>query len=542
MGATAKNSDRYQYDVRIVNIEKVALPWFLQMKSVSYITNDITVVASCSLQMSVYCENLKIRRLYVFFCYYEEECPSQVGLNAQDHLQAKASLLMHPGGAGSDDTLPPGFEGTQPSSHMQIKLSQIPVIRWTNPLKIVLNVTWQVVAGEESKEVEDQNQREMKVLEAIYPRPSSIPPNPSVSMDVEDCHCIDDQTASIPITGIEDEEAAVDGSSEVPPSSQPLSLPPGAPKGLNSLSNMQSPHVESDIAAASAASVALTNIMKSNEHGNMIDHELLNKILSNPEVIEKLVRDYGTTNNMQNAFNARSSPVAFSQLHIPVNQTETTTHSLGAFSASPSYPSPSGCRVGPVAPPAVGPISVGAHPAKDVNYYKSLIQQHGGETQESLPYMGNIQQPLGNQETTTHNSRSREPKPKIMKPCIYFNSPKGCRNGANCSYQHDAAFQPRTSGVPGIQSSKRTKLDSEISSWLLFLPLIENMKKMLLFFIFSKAELASIHLCGQIPETEQMFRQPCPVIIPDDDLSQPAPGVEVLIRVALIDAINEVAS
>lgn len=40
----------------------------------------------------------------------------------------------------------------------------------------MLNLTWQVVAGEESKEVEDQCQREMRVLEAIYPRPSSIPP------------------------------------------------------------------------------------------------------------------------------------------------------------------------------------------------------------------------------------------------------------------------------------------------------------------------------------------------------------------------------
>lgn len=41
--------------------------------------------------------------------------------------------------------------------------------------QIVLNLTWQVVAGEESKEVEDQHKRELRVLEAIYPRISSIP-------------------------------------------------------------------------------------------------------------------------------------------------------------------------------------------------------------------------------------------------------------------------------------------------------------------------------------------------------------------------------
>lgn len=43
-------------------------------------------------------------------------------------------------------------------------------------LQFVLDGTWQVVAGEESKEMETQDQREMRVLEAIYPRSSSIPP------------------------------------------------------------------------------------------------------------------------------------------------------------------------------------------------------------------------------------------------------------------------------------------------------------------------------------------------------------------------------
>lgn len=41
--------------------------------------------------------------------------------------------------------------------------------------QFVLDVNWQVVAGEESKEVEIQNQREVIVLEAVYPRPSAIP-------------------------------------------------------------------------------------------------------------------------------------------------------------------------------------------------------------------------------------------------------------------------------------------------------------------------------------------------------------------------------
>ncbi|KAK7356573.1 hypothetical protein VNO80_15847 [Phaseolus coccineus] len=79
--------------------------------------------------------------------FLSKDSPSQVGLNSQDHLQAKASLVLPPGGPASDDILPPGFEGTHTSMY-----------------------------GKESKEVEDQRQREMRVLEAIYPRISSIPP------------------------------------------------------------------------------------------------------------------------------------------------------------------------------------------------------------------------------------------------------------------------------------------------------------------------------------------------------------------------------
>lgn len=43
-------------------------------------------------------------------------------------------------------------------------------------LQLVLNPDWLVVAGEESKEAELQIQRELRVLEAVYPRLSAIPP------------------------------------------------------------------------------------------------------------------------------------------------------------------------------------------------------------------------------------------------------------------------------------------------------------------------------------------------------------------------------
>lgn len=41
--------------------------------------------------------------------------------------------------------------------------------------QFVLDLNWQVVAGEESKEADVENQRELRVLEAVYPRSSAIP-------------------------------------------------------------------------------------------------------------------------------------------------------------------------------------------------------------------------------------------------------------------------------------------------------------------------------------------------------------------------------
>ena len=43
-------------------------------------------------------------------------------------------------------------------------------------LQILYNPDWLVVAGEESEEVALQNERMFGALEAIYPRPSNIPP------------------------------------------------------------------------------------------------------------------------------------------------------------------------------------------------------------------------------------------------------------------------------------------------------------------------------------------------------------------------------
>ena len=43
-------------------------------------------------------------------------------------------------------------------------------------MQFILDVEWQVVSGQESNEIEIQDQRELRVLEAYYPRQSAIPP------------------------------------------------------------------------------------------------------------------------------------------------------------------------------------------------------------------------------------------------------------------------------------------------------------------------------------------------------------------------------
>uniref|UniRef100_A0A5B6YIN0 Putative zinc finger CCCH domain-containing protein 6 n=1 Tax=Davidia involucrata TaxID=16924 RepID=A0A5B6YIN0_DAVIN len=414
--------------------------------------------------------------------FLSEESPSQVGLGAQDHLQAKTSWPPHSTGLGSDDNLPPGFEGAHPENLLKNKLSQIPLIKWRCPPRFVLDFTWQVVAGEESKEVEVQNQRELRVLEAVYPRASAIPPNPSVLTGIEDSHHHNQRTPLIPITPIEDEDTAADTSFDsmapntIAMISQPLQLAPGILPASQCSATYPNPPANGNPVAgmalgvepsvAAAAYTALTAVMTSNDQENLIDRDLLIKILRDPKVVEKLITDHGAATNPQIIPKPRSSGVTLSDpLPVHINRTEAGAPLL----ATPFY-SPAN-MVGPASKPrtplpevvSVPSPPVGAPVAKDINYYKSLIQQHGGERQEILPQFGSRSnhQLVANLESV-NNPRPMDLKPKIMKPCIYFNSSRGCRHGANCSYQHDAPSQQRVSSMQE-QSTKRMKMDREIT-------------------------------------------------------------------------------
>lgn len=365
--------------------------------------------------------------------FLSEDSPSQVGSGAQDHLQAKRSWVSHPTGATTDDVLPPGFGGANSATCPQIDVSDIPVIKWKCPLRFLLDIDWQVVAGEESGEVETENKRGLKVLEAVYPRPSAIPPNPLVTVEVENECNNDHQPPLIPVSPVEDDDAAFEPL-KVPHNENPTA---GMPLNIN----------------PSIVAAALTAITKGNEQGNVIDPDLLMKVLGNQNLLQNLVTNHGSTQITPN---------------IQASGTSLAGSSSGSF-----YPQPNGAGAAYSAPgvhlasssPTVGPPAG----TNDFNHYKNLIQQHGGERQEPAQQYGNNRfnqnQHIEANQDLPYNPKPRDFRHKIMKPCIFFNSPRGCRNGTNCPYQHDASTQERGgNGMAEMPNAKRMKMGREISS------------------------------------------------------------------------------
>ncbi|KAL1542931.1 zinc finger CCCH domain-containing protein 6-like [Salvia divinorum] len=453
--------------------------------------------------------------------FLSEESPSQVGMGTQEHLLAKAWSL-HAGGMGSEDNLPPGFESSQPANPWAVKLSHISLVKWKCPPRIGVDSSWQVAAGEESREIETQNQREMRVLEAIYPRPSAIPLNPSALVGAEDSTNNDQFTPVVPITQIEDEDASVDTlydstrSNSTPMIAQQQQSPNGA-----FLSQVNAAASEpTDIFAAAQA--ALSSVSSNSDQGNLIDCELLMKLLSDPKMIEQLITNHAASSSGQNVASSSvqsmpssstyhgmptigtksvascSSPgvPSTSAQYIPnmlstpkssfdpanmavhrreplsgrVTRPEMAFHSSISAASGPYHP-PSRTGSIPHLRPSVPDVmpapspSVAAPIAKDINYYKSLIQQHGGERREAMPqfaHQSNQAPGMGQEPPNNPMMRPRDTKPRIMRPCIYFNSPRGCRNGVNCAFQHDVT-QPKGNSIPDVQGTKRMKLDREIT-------------------------------------------------------------------------------
>ncbi|PUZ49349.1 hypothetical protein GQ55_7G318900 [Panicum hallii var. hallii] len=336
-------------------------------------------------------------------------------------------------------------------------------------------------------------------LEAIYPRPSNIPPNPFVSPDVKDSYFDDSQTQLVPLIPVEEDDASdqLEEQSVGPPNSYhqsdkcdsaavrvpqasdaPFTTAQQQPNG--SINTASAGGISSEPDAVAAASAAYTAIMQSNQMGNMIDQDLLIKILSDPAQLERLMKEYGTLKHEQPINSSAPAPMLpglppqmTASAPVPFPDHMTTFHNI-----NPGLPPPPPVmnRL-PPAIPSVGmnppasssqAINFSNVPGRGINYYKTLIHQHGGERQEPLQQHG-MQFGMHHHSVPSQTSTidvvsngtmpGREIKQRPTKPCAYFNSARGCRNGANCTFLHDvsAARKEQPKG------SKRIKLDSRIA-------------------------------------------------------------------------------
>ncbi|KAA0025695.1 hypothetical protein IC582_018490 [Cucumis melo] len=234
--------------------------------------------------------------------FSSEDCPSQVGLKSCEPLQAKTSWMLPP--HTKEPNCPPGFNITDLGNQL-VDISGIPLIKWNCPPKFVMSCHWRVTAGDESTEIKTQNFREMRLLEAIYPRASDIPTGASVSTEIESETYNDSLTPLVPIIPIEEDECGdmkldsgpvgnLSTNSEQMMASSHVQLDPAIPKSSIETSSVAAGEKPSEklvdvgVDVVAAASAAFAVLMKSKEQGSLIDTNLLIKIFSDPTMIQNL--------------------------------------------------------------------------------------------------------------------------------------------------------------------------------------------------------------------------------------------------------------
>jgi hypothetical protein len=378
--------------------------------------------------------------------------------------------------------------------------------------------------------------------------------SPSISAEAqESCHD-DSSVCLVPLTAIEDDDPSDLFDSEQAPSepsiiishqsnsvahptiAPPAQIPPGNDSVSPSLTDMSATlsrlGSHADVAAATAAAItALTSA----EQGNLIDQDLLIKILSDPSLIEKLLPENRKPNpkppqpttssiamsapppvspllpqHTAHLFNSSTNdpnprptrpvvptsasgpmpPLPPPSLHhnVPLYNTtrstnanlrppqSTVTSTVSAPLPSPPPPPPqphmipsfSGVRpnmVSPVPTSALPPLPQtipatirppSVTPAKDANYYKSLIKQHGGENILSAnPDVNGTSSGPMQFKSQQHGVLGACDVTKSKKTCAFFNTARGCRYGDSCLFLHESSINSRDE-----RAKKRVKLDN----------------------------------------------------------------------------------
>eukprot|EP00252_Welwitschia_mirabilis_P016868 TRINITY_DN3753_c0_g1_i1.p1 TRINITY_DN3753_c0_g1~~TRINITY_DN3753_c0_g1_i1.p1 ORF type:complete len:439 (+),score=75.87 TRINITY_DN3753_c0_g1_i1:528-1844(+) len=435
-----------------------------------------------------------------------------------------------------------------------------------------MNPIWQVVAGDESEEIKTQSQRELRNLEAVYPRLSAIPQCPSEPQDAPESNDLLDPP-QIPLVPIEEEE---DGLQEVvtaglDSNQQGEATVPSNEMWLQSVVSgssttkfdqtfntqiSQSDATKTEIAAAAAT--VFEAVMRSNDQGSMIDQDLLIKFLSNPKIVETLIgQDQKNINDKNRTADStmeiNSNLLLHYQKHndvMPVHKHECETNfpiscqpaippsvnpllnnnkfyvseglsnqsnssqvfaapqmstqknesfeftnsranippmssmipaQLTAMHQSSQAVSRSGILTGGpvVVSNSTQPNTSASDKTSSINeqYYKNLIQQHGALNKNDH-FQNGVQHrrkecyaqtfdragELQSTGSTIQPGMADFNKPKIRKPCIYFNSSKGCRRGATCNFLHETVEWSRVDdSTTTIPQTKRAKTEIEAS-------------------------------------------------------------------------------
>ncbi|KAI7751081.1 hypothetical protein M8C21_013196 [Ambrosia artemisiifolia] len=322
-------------------------------------------------------------------------------------------------------------------------------IDWACPPRFLVDPDWKMEAGSESQETHIQLQRESRIADVIYYHKSDIPPNPYVAPNAFDLND-DSGIPVIPLEVINDETSPNDPL--IPPEPTVTSTRPLLP---------------SDEVIGTA--VALVALIKSKEPGSQIDLELLIQLLCNPGILEKLTKEHGLSAN-QSSVITRAQPRECSSVPLPVPMPAVGGYSTWFTSTPFSRSLPQGVRnmieqihsnsesQNPssnrkvdvsklrklVNEYGLGDDLVKRGPAvvKDADYYRRLISQHGMSQENDKP------------QESVKLTASQE-----QRPCVYFNSPKGCRRGSGCRFQHvKGGFGGGGQAVEEQHGAKRMKL------------------------------------------------------------------------------------
>ncbi|GBG83053.1 hypothetical protein CBR_g36670 [Chara braunii] len=146
--------------------------------------------------------------------FASDDAPSQFSMSMFRSQQGQGQLQMHYQQQQMErnnmPSLPPGFGPrpfTRPNNSMAAVAAMTAQLTWRSPDAVEIPPSWRVVAGNESNEVAVQKERENRVLEAVYPRPSAIPDSPAEPVTAEEDYD-DGMTPSISVVAQEDEEMA----------------------------------------------------------------------------------------------------------------------------------------------------------------------------------------------------------------------------------------------------------------------------------------------------------------------------------------------